>query len=523
MKKSSVSTGAKTTKLAFAKSSVGLGFTASANAILTIRGYSVLKTDMNALETESMKKILTVAPKALPTFAGKVAPFPLYLESSLRWYLPRAWARNRYGPPARDDMPLGDPLRDDLTFGGSPRDHQVKAIATFRDADHNGILCLPCGYGKTFTAIAIAAQLKRRFVVVVHKEFLLDQWSGELRTLMPGIRIGRIQGERCDIGPEFDCAIAMIQTICSRTYPAGVFSGFGLAIFDEAHHLGAEHFSQTLQRIQCKAMLGLTATPQRTDGLSKVFEWFLGPIVFQISKRDEDETVRVEAMRFASDNPAYATPPTNWRGEIIRARLLNQIAEFRPRTEALLNWIHEVLQTEGRKLLILSDRREHLMAFEEGIKKRGWPSVGYYVGGMKQVDLDKSAQAQVILGTFAMAAEGMNIPTLNAVLLATPKSSVEQSIGRILRQRPEERAVAPLIMDVLDTAFMECYGQWNKRKRTYKDCGYKVRWYGDPDSEADEHADEDGGDGKKQKGKCLIADKDCCDSICPECVDTAGI
>jgi superfamily II DNA or RNA helicase len=499
------------------------------NTILCAKGYAIPKESLSAKETLEMKRILTVVPKTPPAYAAKISPFPVFMESAKRWYLPRSWATQRYGEAESDAMPEGDTLRASLQFTGNPRDHQIKAIETFRKAGHCGILCLPCGYGKTFTAIAIAAALKRRFIVVVHKEFLVDQWSGELKSLLPGIRIGRIQGERCDIGEEFDCAIAMIQTICSRTYPSGIFAGFGLAIFDEAHHLGAEHFSQTLQRIQCKAMLGLTATPQRTDGLTKVFEWFLGPIVFQISKRDEDKSVRVEVMRYTAAEDEYTDVPTDWKGEVIRARLLNQIAEFKPRTEALLNWIHDHMQVAGRKLLILSDRREHLAAFEAGMKARGHTSIGYYVGGMKQTDLDKSAERGIILGTFAMAAEGMNIPTLNAVLLATPKSNVEQSVGRILRQRPEERAVFPLILDVLDAPHMGCVGQWNKRAKFYRSCGYKIQWLGEGDSGKTESGSdsepEEEPETKKAKKtktpKCLIADdeKTCCTSVCPECIN----
>jgi superfamily II DNA or RNA helicase len=316
----------------------------------------------------------------------------------------------------------------------------------------------------------------------------------------------------------------MIQTICSRSYPAGIFSGFGLAIFDEAHHLGAEHFSQTLQRIQCSAMLGLTATPQRTDGLTKVFEWFLGAICFQIEKREEDTSVRVEALRYTSADAAYADPPLDWKGDVVRARLLNQIADFTPRTEALLDWMHGHLEEAGRKLLILSDRREHLAAFEAGFRARGHSSIGYYVGGMKQKDLDRSAACRIILATFAMAAEGFNVPTLNTVLLATPKSAVEQSVGRILRQRPEERAVAPLILDVLDAPFAECHGQWRKRAKFYKSCGYAITWHGEANTTSTAAAEEteDTEDSNKGAGACLIQDKDCCDSVCPECMDASA-
>jgi hypothetical protein len=135
---------------------------------------------------------------------------------------------------------------------------------------------------------------------------------------------------------------------------------------------------------------------------------------------------------------------------------------------------------------VLSDRREHLKEFENGFKARGVSSIGYYVGGMKQKDLDITATRTVILGTFAMASEGMNIPTLNAVLLATPKSSIEQSVGRILRLKPEERTIQPRIYDVLDTAFPECFGQWARRRKFYKECGYTVKFSTDASEDSSE-------------------------------------
>ncbi len=486
------------------------------SSVLTTRGYSILKSELTAAETVAMTKALTATPVVPPAYAGTVSPFKVYLESPTRWYLPRAWATARYGPPAGDAMPDGDPLRESLAFGGAARPHQVAAMAAFAAAGSCGIICLPCGYGKTFTAIRIALTLRKRFLIVVHKEFLMNQWSGELKALVPGIRIGRIQGERCEIGEDVDCAIAMIQTICSRSYPAGMFSGFGLAIFDEAHHLAAEHFSQTLQRIQCRAMLGLTATPTRTDGLTKVFEWFLGPICYQIRSRDADTSVGVEVMRYTAADAAYADAPLDWKGDVVRARLINQIADFAPRTEALLEWMAARLTEEpDRQLLVLSDRREHLAAFEGGFKARGFASVGYYVGGMKQKDLEVSAGKRIILATFAMAAEGFNVPTLNTVLLATPKSAVEQAVGRVLRQRPEERKVAPLICDVLDSVFAECNGQWRKRAKLYKSCGYRIRWFGEAvsgGSDSDEEDCEAVGNagceaGKKKEKKCMIVEE----------------
>ena len=477
--------------------------------ILTIRGYSVAKSDLSAEQDAKLKKDLTVTPNVPLTYAGTVSPFKLWIESPTRYYLPTGWATKTFGKAGGETRPDGDTLPTTLQFGGALRSHQIEALDAFKKAEHNGIICLPCGYGKTFTGIAAASQLNRCFLIIVHKEFLADQWTSELQTLLPGIRIGRIQGEKCDIGPGIDVAIAMIQTLCSRSYPAGTFDRFGFAIFDEVHHLGAEHFSQALQRINCRRMLGLTATPKRADGLSKVFEMYLGQIVYQISRRPKDDTVIAEALRYNCDDPEYCDIPVNWKGETVRAHMINRIADYSPRTNAILDWLCPIMAEEGRRLLILSDRREHLTAFEGGFRARGLDSIGYYVGGMKQKDLDISATKRIILGTFAMASEGMNIPTLNTVLLATPKSNIEQSVGRILRQKKEDRTVQPMILDVLDEAFVECFGQWSKRRKFYVECGYKVRWFGQAAVEEDEEEGEKGKKGEKdKKGVCLITDDD---------------
>ena len=467
---------------------------------LSAKGYSVAKSELTPAQVSLIKKELTVSAVGPAAFTAGLPSFKVYLESAERFYLPVAWGLTQFGPALTDIRSKGDPLPSQLKFGGELRVHQVAALEAFRDTGHNGIICLPCGYGKTFTGIAAALEIGKCFLIVVHKEFLADQWSTELKALVPGIRIGRIQGEKCDIGPDIDVAIAMIQTVCSRNFIAGTFNHFGFAIFDEVHHLAAEHFSQTLQRVHCPKMLGLTATPKRNDGLSKVFTWYLGSIVYQIARRPKDDTVRVECLRYSDSDDAYTEVKCDWAGKPIRACMINNIANFGPRTAAMIEWIAPCLAETGRRLLVLSDRREHLKEFETGFKARGIDSIGYYVGGMKQKDLDITATKTVILGTFAMASEGMNIPTLNAVLLATPKSSIEQSVGRILRIKPEDRTIQPRIYDVLDTAFPECFGQWSRRRKFYRDCGYTVKF------STDESTDSSETDTPAATEGCLIVD-----------------
>ena len=441
--------------------------------ILTHRGYSVLKSTLTPDQDAWIRESMTVKPEAPPPYDAGLSPFCIYFESKDKLYLPRDWAIKTLGEPDKDTRTDGLSLRGDLKFTGKLRDEQLPIVNSFMGSDSNGLICVPCGYGKTFMAIWLAYTLKKRFIIVVHKEFLLAQWQRELETLLPGVRLGRVQGDKLEIGPEYDGSIVMIQTLCQREFPVNTFKDFGFAIFDECHHLGAEHFSKSLLKIQCKHMLGLSATPKRTDGLSKVFTWFLGPIAYQIKFRDADDSVRAITYRFDSADPSYRKPPFNFRGEVIRARLLNQIAEYAPRTIYLTERLVPLV-LEGRKILILSDRREHLAVFETELKKREVSDIGYYVGGMKQSELDASDKCAVILGTFAMASEAMNIPALNTILLATPKTNIEQSVGRILREKKESRKFAPLILDVLDHQHYGCVGQYKHRSKYYKSCGYKV-------------------------------------------------
>ena len=447
-------------------------------SVLTTHGYAVLKASLSPDQTLMIRKGLTVKPKAMDRYAVADTEFPVYLESATRLYLPRMWARDTLGPAASSVMENGVKLPATLTFAGKPYEYQENIIKMFLDADANGLICVPCGKGKTFMALAIAFRLGVRFMVVVDKEFLLDQWAGEMRSLLPGIRIGRFQAAKAEVDPgQFDCTICMIQTIVQRQIPESMLRSYGFTIFDECHHLGAKHFSKVLSKLQTKHMLGLSATPTRDDGLTKVFEWHLGKPVYWEKKREADETVSVEIMRFSCDEIQYSDTPVNFRGEVILARLLTQIVSFQKRNVFIADRLKGLIDDPNRRILVLSERIGHLEALETLLKPKVAElgrTMGYYIGGMKTATRELAAsEAQILWATYAMASEAMNIKTLNTVLMASPRRKIEQSTGRILRQRPEERSVDPLIIDVVDS-HRPLQGQARQRILYYKKCGYKV-------------------------------------------------
>lgn len=476
--------------------------------VLTAHGYAIKKSSLTPKRVQGLRSALTVAPQMPTKFSRETdASFTVYSESPSRFYVPRWWGAEEYGIAEANAVPEGLSLSADHgRFVGNPYDYQEAIIDKFMKAGANGLICVPCGKGKTFMALAIAARLRHRFLVIVDKEFLMNQWRGEMKALMPNLRVGILQGNRFEVEPEeYDCTICMIQTLIQRKFPEDTFRTYGFAIFDECHHLGAAHFSRSLLKVQTRHMLGLSATPVRDDGLTKVFEWFLGKPVYWEKTREPDQSVVVKCVEFTTEDAAYNDVPTDWRGEMVMARLLTRVVECEERNQLLAKLIRDICgEDEGRRVLVLSERKAHLNRLEELLTPSGL-TMSYYIGGMKEEVRETGAQtARVLLATYSMASEAMNIKTLNSVILASPRKKVEQSTGRILRLRPEQRQHHPVIVDVVDSQGVY-KGQWRKRAAYYRKCGYRIQTQKGAEAESAvvEEAEE------KPKDGCLIMDSGC--------------
>jgi len=496
---------------------------ANTNKILTHKGYSIRKSIISEKEQEIIMKYCVVEPKVDERYKQKgELKFNIYKESPQRYYLPREWAITKFGPADVSILSEGIDLSDEAAkFLGNPYDYQKDIINTYLESKRNGLICVPCGKGKTFMALNIASQLKKRFLIVVDKEFLMNQWKGEMKNLMPNLRVGILQADVREVGTEiiveedpvipelkkiakenklkvggtkeelinrlkeanieyklpaitieYDCTICMIQTLCLQSFPDTFFHSYGFTIFDECHHLGAQHFSKALFKIQTNKMLGLSATPTRADGLTKVFEMFLGKPLYWEKVREPDPTVIVKGVTIRCQDPDYLRVPYDYKKDVIIARLITYIVECKERNEEIVRWIKLLAENKERKILILSARIAHLEAIDALIPKDITRS--YYIGGMKEEVREKGAQeAKVLLASYSMASEAMNIKSLNAVILASPRTSVEQSTGRILRTRISERVVQPMIIDIIDT-HDPLMSQWRKRKMYYKKCSYSI-------------------------------------------------
>jgi superfamily II DNA or RNA helicase len=143
----------------------------------------------------------------------------------------------------------------------------------------------------------------------------------------------------------------------------------------------------------------------------------------------------------------------------------------------IIDILKSILKDEpNRKILILSERKKQLKDIEDLIEINKIASYGYYIGGMKMTDLDISATKQIILATYQMSSEGLNIPTLNTLILASPISDIQQSVGRILREKKEDRKYIPLCIDIYDELSV-FKNKGYKRLHYYKKNGYLIKNY----------------------------------------------
>ena len=413
-------------------------------------------------DTPEVKKELTVRPIVNADFGVAPPSFKVFRKAKSGLCVPRYYAEERFGRVTEDVRP--EPTKIKISFHGKLRDetHQNEALAKAIEAGH-GILSLPCGFGKTTVSLAIASKLGYRTMIVVHKEFLANQWRERIQQFCPGASIGIVQQNKKELDCDF--VIAMLQSLSLKEYSFEDFDSIGTLIVDEAHHICAKVFSQSLFKLCPKHVFGLSATPNRKDGLTKVLHWFMGPTFFSVERKQQDQ-VDVFPLEFTCDR--YEDPPPCTRyGKLSLPTMITEITEIPDRNRLILQTIKDLSKTT-RQVLVLSDRRFHCEYLHEKFKTTS----GLYMGGMKEAELAESSKKKIIFATFSQAHEGLDIPSLDTVILATPKSDIVQSIGRIMRETKGKKN-NPRIYDVVDQ-WSVFFAMYNKRLRVYRQGGFNI-------------------------------------------------
>lgn len=431
------------------------------------KGYSIFKTEIESSKIKQIKKDLTMKPFSNNPYQPP-KQFSILCESVRKFYLPRYYAVNLFGD-TQNIIKKGIDIN--LEFKGELRDYQKNIVNKYLDhvkESGGGLLDVEPGKGKTVMALDIISKLKKKTLVVVHKSFLTSQWMERIQTFLPEAKIGKIQGTIFDIEGK-DIVIGMIQTLSMKYYDTSIWEQFGLTIYDECHHLSAETFSNVMRQIVTNYTLGLSGTMTRKDGLSKLFKYYLGEVVHK-EKSEEIVDVMVKTIKLHNESDFESMKP-DMKGNYNYSSLVNKL-----NTPERSDLISKIIQKElsiipDQQIMILGHTKSMLQQLHNEIKKFE-PSVGYYLGGMKENDLKKTESCKIIIATYSMASEGLDIKTLTTLILASPKSDVCQSIGRILRMKHQR----PLVIDFIDEHSM-FQSQYNKRIKYYKSKKYSIHTY----------------------------------------------
>jgi superfamily II DNA or RNA helicase len=216
-------------------------------------------------------------------------------------------------------------------------------------------------------------------------------------------------------------------------------------------------------------MLGLSATMNRKDGTTKVFKMFLGDVIFK-GKRDEAREVVVHAIKYEVNDDEFNEVKLDYRGNPAYSTMISKLCEYNRRSEFILKVLSSMLETNlNQQIMVLAHNKNVLKYLHDAISHRNIATVGYYVGGMKESALKETEGKKVVIATYAMAAEALDIKTLTTLIMATPKTDIEQSVGRILR----EKHTSPIVVDIIDSHDL-FQNQWRKRKTFYKKENYKI-------------------------------------------------
>jgi superfamily II DNA or RNA helicase len=238
-------------------------------------------------------------------------------------------------------------------------------------------------------------------------------------------------------------------------------------VVSNCHHISAEVFSKVLFKAVTKYMLGLSATMDRKDGLTKVFKMFLGNVEAKWKRKSEDNVV-VKAIEYRNDDFEYEKELTNYRGQTDYVKMISKICEFSFRTEFILKVAEDTWKKTKKQIMIIGHRKKQLIYIHDAIKHRGFATVGYYIGGMKEKDLKISEEKEIVIATYTMAEEALDIKSLATIIMSTPKKDVRQAVGRIMRSGGDK-----LVIDIIDQHQI-FKRHWSSRRAWYNKQKYKI-------------------------------------------------
>ena len=401
--------------------------------------------------------------------------FRLIEEQGERVFLPRGFLnqlkifldQNGIAYGLTDERPTLEPVQFFSNIKLFPEQSRVVEEAMQNDC---GVIVAPSGSGKTIIGLSLVAQRSLPALILVHRKQLLDQWVDRIESFLgiPKTHIGQYSGIKKRQGKEI--TVAMLQSLARLITLEELRNQFGTIIVDECHHIPARTFRQVVSEFNPRYLYGLTATPKRKHNDEPLIYAHIGDIV-----------AGIKALP-ASSHPIQDTPSVTeiciretslaipFKYSTDNFQLLSKIICFdTSRNQLIIKDIQDQV-TQGNKVLLLSERRDHLDILNlylkglcETIVLSGEDSETRRKIKLKQIE---GGHFHVILSTGQFFGEGLDIHAINCLILAFPFSfegKLIQYTGRLRGQNNHK-----VIIDYRDSQIQFLERQFKQRERVYK-------------------------------------------------------
>lgn len=376
------------------------------------------------------------------------------------------------------------PVPKEVDFGCSVPlyDYQEAAKEAMLKA-YYGILQSPAGSGKTQVGIALAAALGRKTLWLTHTRDLLSQSKNRAEQYMSPSLTGTITEGRVQIGKAI--TFATVQTMCNLDL--GRYRDvWDCIIVDECHRVAGTptsvtQFSKVLNSLAARHKYGLSATVHRADGMIAATYALLGQIAYQVPDAAVAEKVMTVSVLPRPTHQGLSREFLDTDGTIIYAKLVNFLADRYDRNELITA---DLVENRNHYNLILSDRLSHLEYLMKHLPNDLRDQAVMVDGKMtskkakamreQAIEDMRQGRKRYLFATYSLAKEGLDIPRLDRLYLATPQKDyavITQSIGRIARTF--EGKSEPICYDYVDEGIQYLVRSYKKRCATYRKCGCK--------------------------------------------------
>ena len=358
-------------------------------------------------------------------------------------------------------------------------DYQEKAVEVVYWKQY-GILQSAAGSGKTQMGIALIAKLGKRALWLTHTKDLLTQSKQRAEQYMDPALLGTITEGKVNIGKGI--TFATVQTMCNLDL-AQYKDYWDVIIVDECHRVAGtptavSQFSKVLNSLAARHKYGLSATVHRSDGMIQATYALLGEVVYTVPTEAVSDKIMKVGIYPVPTGVGISRECLNTDGTLNYAKLINHLCESNLRNSLITGFLNA---DRDHPSLILSDRLEHLKTLMALLPEYMQPYAVMVSGKMttkkgtaerEQAIADmKSGAKKYLFATYSLAKEGLDIPCLERLYMATPQKDyavITQSIGRIART--SEGKADPICYDFVDD-IQYLAKAYKKRCTTYRKNG----------------------------------------------------